>query len=240
VVFIHGSPGSWDNFLHLLTDPELLRRTRLIALDRPGFGGSSAGGHEPSLARQAEVVEAILAEVIGDRRAVVVAHSYGGAVAVRLAVDAPGRVGALVLVAPSVDPDLEVVRWVQRVAEWPGVSLLVPRALRTANREILPLKKELQDLEARWSEVRVPVTVIHGEKDRLVPVANLDYASRLLAHTDVKAVRTRDEGHFILWTRPDLIRDSILGYVEEMEASASAPHLPSEPKIRLPQSAPPR
>src|SRR6478752_7744178 len=43
VLFIHGSPGSWRDSLDVLRDPLLAERARLIAIDRPGFGGSGHG-----------------------------------------------------------------------------------------------------------------------------------------------------------------------------------------------------
>ena len=43
VVFVHGSPGTWDNFLYFLTDTTLLNTYRMIAVDRPGFGKAIMG-----------------------------------------------------------------------------------------------------------------------------------------------------------------------------------------------------
>src|SRR5689334_7306694 len=40
LVFIHGSPGSWSAFTNYLTDPDLLKKFRLMSIDRPGFGYS--------------------------------------------------------------------------------------------------------------------------------------------------------------------------------------------------------
>ena len=46
VLFVHGSPGEWQGWVKYLTDPDLSARARLIAVDRPGFGGSGAGDAE--------------------------------------------------------------------------------------------------------------------------------------------------------------------------------------------------
>jgi len=48
VLFVHGSPGAWDAWERFLKDPELRAAARLIALDRPGFGGSERGRAEPA------------------------------------------------------------------------------------------------------------------------------------------------------------------------------------------------
>src|SRR4051812_3092391 len=43
LLFIHGSPGSWTAFKPYLKDTALLKRYRLVAIDRPGFGYSHFG-----------------------------------------------------------------------------------------------------------------------------------------------------------------------------------------------------
>lgn len=40
LVFVHGSPGSWDAYKNYLSDTVLLQNFRMIAPDRPGFGYS--------------------------------------------------------------------------------------------------------------------------------------------------------------------------------------------------------
>ncbi|TXN35629.1 alpha/beta hydrolase [Flagellimonas hymeniacidonis] len=40
LVFIHGSPGSWDAYKAYLSDSLLSNKFRLVAIDRPGFGKS--------------------------------------------------------------------------------------------------------------------------------------------------------------------------------------------------------
>ncbi|RTY80661.1 alpha/beta hydrolase [Flavobacterium sp. LS1P28] len=41
--FVHGSPGSWNAFKEYLKDTLLLKKYRMIAIDRPGFGYSDFG-----------------------------------------------------------------------------------------------------------------------------------------------------------------------------------------------------
>lgn len=95
VVLLHGLPGStedWETVVPLLKD----RRT--VAIDRPGFGYSEGG--TCSLGCQADVVHRLLSE-LDVERAVVVGHSYGGALALALAARHAEDVSSLVLVAPA-------------------------------------------------------------------------------------------------------------------------------------------
>src|SRR5687768_13657084 len=38
LVFIHGSPGSWMNYMRFMCDPEMQKKFRMVSIDRPGFG----------------------------------------------------------------------------------------------------------------------------------------------------------------------------------------------------------
>ena len=168
-MFVHGSPGTWDAFLGVMSDPRLVARAHVMAIDRPGFGGSSAGGHEPSLARQAEAVAAVLRERSPGRRALLVGHSYGGPVIARLAMDHPEQVAGLVLVAASIDPKLEQTMWIQRAADSRALAWTLPSTITACNRELMALRGELEAMLPLWEQVRAPVTVIQGDADRLVP-----------------------------------------------------------------------
>tara|TARA_R110000868_G_scaffold304437_10_gene565130 strand:- start:2976 stop:3374 length:399 start_codon:yes stop_codon:yes gene_type:complete len=59
VLFVHGSPGSWDNFLGFLSDTSLLKNFHMIAVDRPGFGKSGNGIPEKSLEQQAASISKV-------------------------------------------------------------------------------------------------------------------------------------------------------------------------------------
>ena len=130
--------------------------------------------------------------------------------------DYPHRVAGLVLVAPSLDPDLEKPRWFNHMAASALLAWAVPEELALANKEIMTLSSELTKMLPSWSQVHVPVIVVQGERDKLVLPANADFAQRMIS-SQVTQVRVADQGHFILWNRPDLIRKQILALVEQLE-----------------------
>lgn len=217
VVFVHGSPGDWTAFMSFLGKGPLLKRARLISVDRPGFGKSDRGVPERSLAKQAADLKKILEKNRSGKPAILVGHSLGGPVIARMAMDFPDLVGGLVLVAPSIDPELEETKWFQIPADWLVFSWMVPTDLVTSNREILPLKGELQKMLPLWEDIRVPTTVIQGEQDRLVPAANADFAQKMLVNSPVTMVRLKDLNHFVPWTRPELIEDAVLRHLDLLE-----------------------
>jgi pimeloyl-ACP methyl ester carboxylesterase len=99
VVFIHGAFIA-DTFRPLLAEPSLAGRYRLILYHRRGYAGSSRASEPVSVARQAADCRALLRH-LGVERAHVVGHSYGGIVALQLALDTPGVVHSLALLEPG-------------------------------------------------------------------------------------------------------------------------------------------
>lgn len=110
LVLIHGASGNSRDFTQGFTD-RLSDRYRVIVLDRPGLGWTDrlpgyAGPfntRSESPMEQASLIDGALA-ALGVDRAVVMGHSYGGAVALALALDHPDRVAGLVVVAGASNP----------------------------------------------------------------------------------------------------------------------------------------
>ena len=99
VLLIHGASSDLGVFVPTVV-PLLSPHMKLTAYDRPGMGLTV---ERPRGAERLEVQANIAAGVIDAldlKRPVVIAHSYGGAVALRLALDHGDRIGGLVLIAP--------------------------------------------------------------------------------------------------------------------------------------------
>jgi pimeloyl-ACP methyl ester carboxylesterase len=74
---------------------------------------------------------------------------------------------------------------------------------------------QMKTSRQRPISLKIPVTVIQGGKDGLVLPANADFAERMLKNKKPKIIRVTDAGHFILWKKPDIIRDAILGLLDQ-------------------------
>lgn len=84
----------WDGVV-----AELGPGIRTIAVDLPGFGASNTCAGPYNLDRFADELRALV-ESLGTGPVIAVGHSMGAKVALRLAIEAPGIVRGLVLVAP--------------------------------------------------------------------------------------------------------------------------------------------
>lgn len=102
VLLIHGSHIA-DAFLPLTREAVLADRYRLIRYHRRGFAGSDPHSGAFSIEQQAQDALALVKH-LGVERAHVVGHSYGGATAVQLAIEAPSLVQSLVLLEPAIFP----------------------------------------------------------------------------------------------------------------------------------------
>ena len=95
LVYVHGAKGSTFDFT-LSVGPRLAQKYTAVAMDRPGSGYSGrpvAGGNGPEA--QAAVLRAAAAQ-LGLERPLLVGHSFGAAVALAWALDAPDDVAAVV------------------------------------------------------------------------------------------------------------------------------------------------
>jgi pimeloyl-ACP methyl ester carboxylesterase len=99
VVLVHGSHIA-EAFAPLLAEPALTARYRLIRYHRRGFVGSTHPDGPLSLAQQAADCRALM-QHLGVPCAHVVGRSYGGAIALQLALDAPEAVHSLALLEPA-------------------------------------------------------------------------------------------------------------------------------------------
>lgn len=209
VLFLHGTPGDWKAWARFLADPELQRRATLIAVDRPGFGASDPGRVAPQMAEQARLLAPLL-----QGPTVIVGHSLGGPIAAELAMRYPQDVRAAVLVAPSIDPNTEQPRWYNRAMTCWLVRAVTPKEFAWANDEIIGLVGELKLQTPRWGPLQMPITVVQGAKDELVDPKTADYAERVLPKPNGKVVVVPDQGHFVLWDRPDLIIREIIDVLD--------------------------
>ena len=208
VLFVHGSPGESSNWAHFLINKDLSQKYYMLSVDRPGYGGSGGGRTEPSLINQADDILSAIRFI--DRPVILVGHSLGVPVVAQMARLQPQKVKGLVLVAGAVDPSLEKIKWFQYPAKWKIFSWLVPDPLRVCNEEIFPLEKELERLSLEWPLIEIPTVIIHGRKDNLVPIENVDFLKKKMQPKWVRNIVLVDDlNHFVPWKRPDLIINAI-------------------------------
>ncbi len=203
VILIHGSPGTSETFARLFSVPSL-DHFYLQAPDRPGYGKSHPGHSVTSLSDQARLVAESM-----DHTSVIVGYSYGGAVAVKLALLYPEKVKALILLAPALNPELEKLKWWQSPAYISIIRNLLPSDARVSMEESIALPSFLHELAL--NEIKVPVVYVQGLKDKTVSLKTADYVKEHFTGTHVSFHLMENIDHHL----PEKIPALIAGLIEE-------------------------
>jgi pimeloyl-ACP methyl ester carboxylesterase len=201
LIFIHGSPGSWDAFESYMKDKELLQHFRMVSVDRPGFGYSDYGMPE-HLSGQSRQITPLLTLLNNHKPVFLAGHSLGGPLAVKLAADNTGVFSGLVILSGSIDPSEEKPeKWRPWLFKTP-FNYFVPGAMRPSNEELWYLKKDLVDLKVDFSRITCSVYFVHGASDTWVPPDNMEYGRKLLVNSPhIETILIPGANHFIPWTK---------------------------------------
>lgn len=207
---------------------EVLRGLEAVAIDLPGFGASPEPERATGTAGYAEMAEPVLDHCA--ENAVVVGHSFGGRVAVRLAGRRPGRIGALVLVAAPLlrrwDATARGVpvgyRIIRRLHTW-GVldqGRLERARRRYGSADYRNAQGVMRDVlvaavnetyEEELAALRLPVHLVWGADDREVPVEIAERSMDLLAYGSLTVLP--GVGHHVCIEAPEAVRAAVLGAV---------------------------
>jgi len=207
LLFIHGSPGSWDAFRNYLKDTLLLTKYRMIAIDRPGFGFSSFGDAQ-NLETQAKWIAEFIKAIDNKKGICLIGHSLGGSVVVKLAIKNSSWYEHLVILSGSIDPKVETSEKWRVVIKCIPLRYLIPGAFRPANDELWWLKKDLVRMQPDLKNNIGNVTIIHGTKDQLVPYSNVAFMKKEFVNAkSVTVIPIENANHFIPWEHYKEIRN---------------------------------
>lgn len=218
IIFVHGSPGNWGAYIDQLNRPLLPSKATVISVDRLGYGASERGGVEKSLELQARAVMKVLDLDDPNQPVILVGHSYGGPVVVKMATLKDPRIKSVLILAGAVDPSLEKTSWYQYPADWWIFRWMLPSDLITCNREIMALKPELEVMSKEWDQISARITVVQGMKDELVDPKNADFIEEKTKALHPKIIRLELENHYLQAYQNDLIERILL---DELAAISS-------------------
>lgn len=193
-VLFHGNGGhlGWRLFA---VEPLLRDGWGIVLAPYPGYGGAPGSPSERAFyAAGRAMLDALAARGLPSERLVLWGESLGSGVATKLATER--RVAGVILQAPFTSvPD--------RAQE---IYPFVPAHL---------LARDRYDNLSRIADIGAPLLIVHGERDRVVPVA---HAKRLIeaARAPKRAVVIRDADHNDLFDHDLIVH--IRAFLEELEA----------------------
>ena len=219
-IWVHGTPGNWTDSAYLYRDKNFISEVKLIMLDRPGWGLSQYL-NEPRLVTSfveiSRLMQPLLSKLKGEHSNVpiiLLGHSWGGSVVPTIALDYPDLIDGVIALAAGLDPELTKPRWYNRFASTYVGSAVIGRGFRDANDEIYALRPELLKQHERWDEIKQPIIVVQGKKDKLVNPRNADYAETVLPKKNSHVVRLTGQGHLLQLERMELVARCVLALVK--------------------------
>lgn len=228
VVLVHGFGGHTFSYRHLL--PLLARTHRVVAVDLKGYGYSqrdAATGLAES--DQVAMLRGLL-DALRIDRAVFVGHSMGGGIVQRFAAAYPDRVEALVLAASVVAGAREPLFRLPAALVRPLLPLLAsiaadrllalsfydranaseevraeylrPARIRGSMDGLLSaMRDSRRGGPCDFEQVRMPVLILSGGQDRVVPLSAARHLRERLPHA--RLVVLDGAGHMLLEERPE-------------------------------------
>ena len=213
VILLHGIVSS--RYL-VPTGRYLARACKVLAPDLPGFGRSPATGPPLTIPEMADLVAAWMA-ASGLEGSTVAGHSVGAQAAAALAVRHPSSVGAVVLVGPTVDQRARNVaaqlgRWFANAPmEPPGFNALAAYEVAEMGpvRMLRSFRRAVEDaLEETMPDIRCPVLLVRGERDRVAPQEWLEELQRRRPTSGVAVMA--GAAHTVVYSRPAELAGLIL------------------------------
>jgi pimeloyl-ACP methyl ester carboxylesterase len=180
VVFIHGWLGSWRYWMPTMGELSDLYRT--YALDLWGFGDTDKSRPRYTLSNYTEQLGAFLDE-LGIRRAPLIGHALGAAVALRMATAFPDRVERLAVISlPLAAQEVNAKAlatgkgafggpFSKQSAEYGPVLSEIDKADRQAV-EVSVASLDDLDLRAELGTLQMPTLLVYGGKDSFVNPPN--------------------------------------------------------------------
>ena len=173
LLLIHGAMVGILTWGRMARYASLYKKYYLILPERPGYGATFPGNPIASIEQQATLLLDILEAF--NKPTTIMGHSYGAPIAMMMAHERPDLVKQLIGVAGQYDPDNEIIYAVMPFFKKKVFKYLLPRMIWSANEEKLHHVEALRTIAPKYNEIKVPITLIHGDEDALVPFENSLY-----------------------------------------------------------------
>ena len=243
VVCVHGNGLDMQTWRHLM--PVLSERYRAIAYELRGMGKSEVPGRlgvTYTNEHHSKDLEELL-DALDIEQAALVGHAFGGFVAMRLAMDRPERVSAMVLVNTSAKMEgptaLSAQNWAP-TAETKGMGPLLDAAIdrwfvgrvKREQPEIIELYRGILaanppmgyaanargilkfDIRGELGQIKCPTLVVAGKQDRSTPVTDHELIADGISGS--RLVVVPDSSHTVPEEQPEGFNRTTLQFLDQI------------------------
>lgn len=224
VLLLHGWGSRAESYRDFfLSYPE--NEGEFVVPDLPGFGNTPAPQTTWGVDEYALWVHDLLDALGWETPVLIMGHSFGGQIALAAANTYPRRVSGLILYAAAIIrpahafrrktanivsfllrplfPFRRVIGYIGKMYDWgrtsPEMKPIMQRVIR-------------QDLSHLLPNIRIPVIVLWGDKDRRTPLAHGMSIAQELQHSEMRVVP--GAGHSVRNDNPDQFRKELLRAIQ--------------------------
>ena len=160
-------------------------------------------------------------------------HSFGGRMAIKFAIKHPEKIKALILVSSAgIKPDIKHKNFIKYFSFFKKISFLpfynffrkifykyILRVTDYLKAENIPYLKDTfknviaEDLEKYFSEIKVPVFIIWGDKDKLTPISDAYIMNKKIKNSKLEVLK--NIGHSPHIEIPEILAEKIKKYIYE-------------------------
>lgn len=230
-ILIHGAGGS-----HLHFPPELRRLNgyQIAAIDLPGHGKSEGIGSQ-SVSDYVQSVQNFM-DATNLPAAIIIGHSMGSAIALQLALNAPERVLALVIlgggsrlrVAPSIlentANEATFPLAVKNITEASFGSEASPRLKELATKRMSETRPTVLygdfiacnnfDISETLSKIEKPTLILCGTEDKMTPPKYSKLLHEQIPNSELTLIE--GAGHMFMLEKPHEVAEAVERFVEKL------------------------
>lgn len=232
VVLVHGAGGNY------LSWPVQMRRIsglRVYALDLPGHGKSGGVGLQSIQAYADTVVRWFSA--VGLSKVVLVGHSMGSAIAMKIALEYPDAVSGMILIGagPRLDVNPRLLEEcanqttflsaIEKIVMWSFSQETPQRMVELVGKRMAETRQGVLygdfvacsafDETERLAQIKQPVLVITGELDRMVPCRQAQLLADHIENSTFKVIP--NAGHMAMLERPEAVAQEMLNFLAKIQ-----------------------
>lgn len=232
VVLVHGAGGNY------LSWPVQMRRTpgcNVYALDLPGHGKSGGVGLQSIEAYSDAVVHWLSS--LGMNKVILGGHSMGSAIALSIALDFPEIVSGMILIGAGarleVNPLLleesgsqtTFISAVEKIVMWSFSEETPQRMVELVGKRMAETRQAVLyadlmacskfDVTTRLAQIKQPVMVITGERDRMVPCRHAQFLAEKIENSIFKVIP--NAGHMAMLEQPETVAHEMHNFLARLQ-----------------------
>jgi len=213
LICIPGTPSQTYLFSRLLRLPA--DDLEIVVINRLGFHKAHTS---PVLdfAKQARVVEPFLE----DKRSIVLGISYGGALALKAALQYQYKIEGVITGAALISEPHDYAKAIVGSDIFNKLEAVTPKKVRHMKAEIVGRRKQIGPLLKQLSGLQVPVEVLHGTLDTLVPKSDAQILVEALGE-NARYREIKGGTHYMEFQMPKRVLKIVNQLIDRIDNSSS-------------------